>query len=411
MSTVLEQPKPHIFEAVNYFDKRVVGSNVKRWVWFPGDLIVPERKAEIDWLQVGGEETTSPCLQRYGRGFVPRGLSALLELGGEPIPMRHLGDLQSVAWQGIPLNENAVKNNLGFVPVYPGDGLRILLRYARNDGGIRKGLDEDTALLSKDWEEAHNGFGFCLNGHHQTSIGSVTLDRLTTDDKCPECKSVLSVNGGDGILDVIERAMFTDGMEKTLSGLEDQIRHVQVSDSRVDIGKMKADRLRMCDEFRNWATRKVNYEHGLLKSGTVAIANDAVGSIGGWSYSYSPVVDMLLQQLGIPRQDQPLQEMARMIGSLPQPVAPPGLSAADMELIQARMADQFNSQIETRLAAAREVDQRRIAELEAQLRGESDTSKTYTCEHCNEEVKLTGKGLHIGRHCKVLNPKGEPKSE
>ena len=194
MSAALEAPKPQIFDAVNYFDRRVVGSNVKRWVWFALDLIVPERKAEIEWLRVGGEETTSPCLQRYGRGFVPRGLSSLLEVGGEPIPMRHLGDLQAVAWQGLPLNENAIKNNIGFVPVYPGDGLRVLRRYSMNDGGVRKGLDEDTALQGKEWEECH------------------------TPD-------------GDGILDVIERAMFGDGMEPTLKGLEDQIRFAQISDS------------------------------------------------------------------------------------------------------------------------------------------------------------------------------------
>lgn len=331
-----ERPKPQVFEAVNYFDKRVVGANVTRWVWFPGDLIVPERKAEIDWLAVGGEETTSPCLQRYGRGFVPRGLSALLELGGEPIPMRHLGDLQSVAWQGLPLNENAVKNNFGFVPVYPGDGLRVLRRYSMNDGGMRKGLDEDTTLQGKEWDECHN-------------------------------------EAGDGILDVIERAMFGDGMEKTLSGLEDQVRHAQVDDNRIDLGRMKADRLRMCEEFRNWATRKVTYEHGLIKSGTIAITADAVGSRGGHSYSYSPMCEMLLEQLGIPRQDQPLQEMARMIGALPQPVQQ-GLSATDMELIQRNMAQQFDSQIESRLAQARLADTEKIAKLEAELARKADAN-------------------------------------
>jgi len=366
MSAVLnERPKPQIFDAVNYFDKRVVGSNVKRWVWFPGDLVIPERKAEIDWLAVGGEETTSPCLQRYGRGFVPRGLSALLELGGEPIPMRHLGDLQAVAWQGIPLNENAVKNNFGFVPVYPGDGLRILRRYSMNDGGIRKGLDEDTALMGKEWDECH----------------------------APD---------GTGILDVIELAMFGDGMAPTLSGLEDQIRHAQITDTRIDIGKLKSDRLRMCDEFRNWATRKVGYEHGLLKSGTVAMATDAVGAIGGWSYSYSPIGEMLIQQLGIPRQDQPLQEMSRLIGQINNQPQSQGMSAADMEMFERKMDE--------RLARAREVDAARIAALEAQLAAKpivqlDDTPRVYICEHCNEEVKVAGKGIHLGVHCRVLHPK------
>lgn len=364
MSAVLNQPQPRIFESVNYFDKRVVGANVKRWVWFPGDLIIPERKAEIDWLAVGGEETSSPCLQRYGRGFVPRGLAALLELGGEPIPMRHLGDLQAVAWQGLPLNESVSKNNFGFVPVYPGDGLRILRRYSMNDGGLRKGLDEDTTLQGREWDECHT----------------------------PE---------GDGILDVVERAMFGDGMSRTLGGLEDQIRHAQISDTRIDTGRMKADRLRMCEEFRNWAMRKVTYEHGLLKSGTIAITTDAVGAVGGHSYSYSPIVEMLLQQLDIPRQDQPLQEMARMVAQVAAPQSQ-GLSAADMELFERRMDE--------RLAQAREADAARIAELEAKLVIHAQPEpevKLFTCEHCGEEMKASAKSFHIGIHCRVLHPKTE----
>lgn len=362
MSAVMEAPKPQIFDAVNYFDRRVVGSNVKRWVWFALDLIVPERKAEIEWLRVGGEETTIPCLQRYGRGFVPRGLSALLELGGEPIPMRHLGDLQAVAWQGLPLNENAIKNNFGFVPVYPGDGLRVLRRYSMNDGGVRKGLDEDTALMGKEWEECHT----------------------------PE---------GDGILDVIERAMFGDGMEPTLSGLEDQIRHAHISDTRIDVGKLKADRLRMCGESRNWATRKVTYEHGLLKSGTIAIATDAVGSVGGWSYSYSPITEMLLQQLDIPRQDQPLQEMAKMFERAGAQPSNSGMSATDLNLIDERMKamqSNFETQLETRLAAAATALQSENEELKKKLAARV----TYSCDYCEREFDTPqGKSIHMNQHC------------
>src|SRR5690348_13050284 len=157
MSAVIETTKPEGFNPVNYYDKRTVSVNAPRWVWFPGDLIVPDRKAEISWLKVGGEETPSPCLQRYGRGFVPRGRAAILELGGEPIPMRHLGELQSVAWQGISLQDEQVKNKFGFVPVFPGDGLRVLKRYSMNP--IRKGMDELTVLAGKSWDECHDEDG------------------------------------------------------------------------------------------------------------------------------------------------------------------------------------------------------------------------------------------------------------
>lgn len=309
-----QQIKPEVFGSVGYFDKRVVGANVVRWVWFPLDLIVPERKAEISWLQAGGEETPNPCLQRYGRGFVPRGRAALLEMGGEPIPMRHLGDLQAVAWQGIPLNEDAVKNKFGFVPVFPGDGLRVLRRYSMNP--IRKGMDEITVLLGKEWDECHN-------------------------------------DEGTGVLDVIETAMFGDGIEPTLRGLEEQIKSAVIADSRIDIGKYKQECLTMCNDSRNWASRMVSVEHGLLKTGHVGEWQ------GGWSYSYSPVVEMLIDQLEIPRQDQPMQELAKMFANQPAQSQPQGMSAADLDLIEQRM--------ETRLAQAREADAKRIAELEARL--------------------------------------------
>ena len=153
----LQQIRPEVFNPVTYYDTRTVNVNSPRWVWFAGDLIVPERKHEISWLKVGGEETVCPCIQRYGRGFVPRGRATILELGGEPVPMKHLGDLQAVAWQGISLSAEAVKNKFGFVPVFPGDGLRTLLRYSMNP--VRKGLAEITALAGKSWDECHNNEG------------------------------------------------------------------------------------------------------------------------------------------------------------------------------------------------------------------------------------------------------------
>ncbi len=117
MSTVLEH-KPEVFESVNYYDKRRLTNAAKRWVWFGLDVIQPERKSELSWLAVGGEETSCPCLQKYGRGFIPRGRAALLEMGGEPLPMRHMGEMQASAWQGLPSDSHTASHNFGFVPVY-----------------------------------------------------------------------------------------------------------------------------------------------------------------------------------------------------------------------------------------------------------------------------------------------------
>jgi len=350
MSVGLEH-KPEVFESVNYFDKRRLTNAAKRWIFFALDVIDPERKSQLTWLRAGGEESACPCLQKYGRGFIPRGLPALLEMGGEPIPMRHLGDLQSVAWQGLPESEHATRHNFGYVPVYPGDGLRLLQKYSTNEGG--KGIGELTALQGTEWDEAHNG--------------------------------------GEGILDVIELAQFGDGMPPTLRELEDRIRHAKVNDSRIDYGKLRDEELHLCEMSRNWAKRKISIEHGLLKIGHVGEWQ------GGWSYSYSPVVEMLIEQLELKRQDQPIQEMATMVSQIlanqpaqPAPVAT--LSAADMEL--------FNRSMDERLAKAQEANLKRIAELEAQL---ADVPReTFTCDGCGREcASMAGKAAHE-RHCEAM---------
>lgn len=338
--------RPLVQPSINYFDHRVVGKNVKRWVFFPGDTIVPQRKADITWLAPGGEETPSPCIQKYGRGFVPRGLAAMLELGGELMPMKHLGEHQATAWQGIALNEEAIKSNLGFVPVYPGDGLQALRTYYMNDQGIRRGLDELTALVGREWEECHS-------------------------------------EDGTGILDRIEGEWFGDGMEPTLRGLQEQILHgADAQEFRgrfadpvpIDISKLKEEMLRMCSEFRLWAENKLSIEHANLKIGTKA---DHV-------YSYSPLAELLLVQVEIPRQDQPLAEMARMHKDLmsrePYQVAPT-MSATDLDMIERRLDE--------RLAAARKADAQRIAELESELKKKADKAPRSLITRPKVEPKAT----------------------
>jgi hypothetical protein len=347
MSAVLER-KPEVFESVNYFDKRRLTNAAKRWVFFALDVIQPERKAELSWLAVGGEESSCPCLMKYGRGFVPRGRAAILEMGGEPIPMRHMGDLSAVAWQGLPSDSHTTSHNFGYVPVYPGDGLRLLKKYSSIG---RKGLDELTALEGKEWEECH------------TPVE-------------------------DGILDVVELAQFGDGMSRTLRGLEEQIKFAKVNDPRVDYGKLAEEELRLCEDSRNWATRLISIEHGLLKLGHVGEWQ------GGHSYAYSPVVEMLIEQLELKRQDQPIQEMADMVSQIIAKTTPAsGMSAADFDFL-----------MDQKLAKVREADALKIAELEAKLA--AATAETFVCVCGNEAKSLAGLKAHQ-RACEVFNAKEE----
>jgi len=340
MSAVIEH-KPEVFPSVNYFDTRRVTNAAKRWVFFPLDVIQPERKSELTWLRVGGEETSCPCLQKYGRGFVPRARAALLEMGGEPIPMQHMGELQATAWQGGLPNEKQV---MGYVPVYPGDGLRLLTRYANNDGGAKKGLDELKTLLGLEWEECH-----------------------TPNE--------------DGILDVVELAQFGDGMAPTLRGLEEQIKFADVRDVRIDYGKLRDEELKLCEDSRNWAKRKISVDHALLKLGHIGEWQ------GGHSYAYSPIVEMLIDQLELKRQDQPIQEMADMVTQILAKASPQAatMSAVDMDLWERKMDE--------KLAAVQAADKAEIARLQALL--ETKPAEVFKCEDCGQEAgSLAGLKAH-----------------
>jgi hypothetical protein len=327
-------PRPVIQQSVQYFDVKKVGRETKRWICFAGDLIVPARKLQIDWLKPGGEETNSGCLQKYGRGFIPRGLSSLMEMGADLMPEEHLRNVGGEVWQGMALNEEIIKNRLSYVPIYPGDGLNNLLNRSQNDEAGRKGLVENKSLMGKEWDQCHNPMG-------------------------------------TGILDVIERAAFGDDfiIPPTLKELKDRILSVRAN-VPVDLGQYKEEWKQSCGEFELWASVKIGVEHTLLRQGSIPVMNPTGAgmiSSGGHTYSYSPLAELLMVQLGIQRQDQlnaqlSNREIAEAIKTAIEG-RPSGVSLEDM----LAMRRDFESSIESKLATAREADQRQIVELKAQL--------------------------------------------
>lgn len=269
MSTAQRLIRPEIQPNVRLFDARTKGKLTPRWLFFPGDVIVPKRKQQIDWLSLGGEETDSPCLQKYGRGFLPRGLTSLCEIGQMPMPQEQLANLGSDIWTGIDYEGSELNGGrkLGYVPVYPADGAHSIVRRSLDGKGGAGGIVEIEDLLGRDWPECHN-------------------------------------DAGDGILDVIEMAFFGDGMEPTLRGLREQITHGQIKiDLGVDIGKIKAKKLLACDLFEEWAGEKVKEEETKLRQGVHP---------AGHIYTYSPLAELLLVQLERRRQDQPFNELAEL---------------------------------------------------------------------------------------------------
>jgi hypothetical protein len=113
---------------------------------------------------------------------------------------------------------------------------------------------------------------------------------------------------GTGILDVIERAAFGDDfiIPPTLKELKDRILSVRAN-VPIDLGQYKEEWKQSCEEFELWASVKIGVEHTLLRQGSIPVMNPTGAgmiSSGGHTYSYSPLAELLMVQLGIQRQDQ-----------------------------------------------------------------------------------------------------------
>lgn len=370
-SEISRIPRPVIQDSVRYFDTKKVGRETKRWMGFAGDLIIPARKQQIDWLRPGGEETNSGCLQKYGRGFIPRGLSSLLEMGADLMPEEHLRNVGGEVWSGMALNEEIIKNRLSYVPIYPGDGLNNLLNRSQNDEAGKKGLVEHKSLVGKEWDECH------------------------TPD-------------GSGILDIIQQAAFGPDVviPPTLRELKEHLLNFK-ADVPIDVDQYKTEWKQSCEEFELWASVKIGVEHTLLRQGSIPTVNPTGAGMlshGGHTYSYSPLAELLMVQMGIQRQDQLSAHLANQNIADAVRMAiegrPNGVSLEDM----LTMRREFEGSIDSRLAAARQVDQERIVELERQLADAKGGAVKHICEcgkypAAGKEGSAQGLVLHKRMHC------------
>lgn len=308
---------PQTRDVVKFFDRQIVGKQNERWLGTLLDFIDPDRKQQLEWIRTGGIELNTSCLQRFGntKGFLPRGYLAPLELGADPLPaelLRNLGGGQQ--WAAM-VDGKVVTTNLQFLPTYPGDAFDALNNNAfvdRSTGGMRIGAGEITSLYGMTWEDAHK------------EDGSGFVDRMYATF-FPEVKR-----------------------DPTLDGIEQQIRAgIQRDPAFKAVGE---NWLAIGEEGRRWAQRRVEMENTMLKKGV----NDS-----GHAYSYSPLAILLIEQLGLQRQDQPFAELSRLTGEIGKSVqfamnsTPSQSPAISMNEIM---------ELATKLARA----EARIAELESQ---------------------------------------------
>lgn len=293
---------PQVSPDVRFFDARTVGRELNRWIFFPGDVIVKRRKDEIEWLRAGGDELSSPCLFRYGRGYLPRGFISPLEIGAEFIAQDALPPGVN-SQTGIEIDGQVIQSHLVQIPIYPGDALSNLLVASMNDQGRRRGLVEIESLKGKKWSE---------------------------------CRSFNPAE--KGYLDTLDEVYFGDGREPTLKGLEAQI--FAGARAYPESARDAETMLRGCGEFRDWALNKLEAEHTRLR---------ATPAPGSESPTYSPLGELLLVQLEVERIDQPMASLANQNALLGQNIqnAIQGVASQNQGFDMEKFAQIMTGAIET----------------------------------------------------------------
>lgn len=291
-----------------------VSREAVRYLYFPGDLISPERKRQkAERYAIGGEEVDTMCLVRT-QGFLPKGHITPLEKGyrWEPrdlLPPGVKGEIQSGA--NAQAKFGRWSEGLEGMPIYPGDECLNIISRSMDESGGPKGIVEISELAGHPFDAEIRG-----------------LTKLfLPDGKIP----------------------------KTLSGIRRGIdQGVKLSNDSINTsigGKMH----RACDLFGYWAQAKIDIENELLKVGTVK------GDNGSWTYTYTSGTLLLLEQMEQPRQDHALKDLASFNANLSEAVISnlrqDGRSEFDMEKLasvlqanQSSIAEQVASAVAKALA-------------------------------------------------------------
>lgn len=263
--------RPFIQPSVTVFDERIKDRQTPRSLIFMGDRISRRRKQEVEWLQVGGIEESTPCIQKYViQGYVPRGYATPVEPGMIVMPQEHMRNVGGKPFTAITVEGARIEGNrsLAYTIIEPGDAVANIIRRAHNDQNMRNGLTELRSLYGYGWDDYHKP-------------------------------------NGKGVMDRVEALCFGDGQTITLRELRAQIAEglkLAASENlRFDDGKLlDLDRYGLeceqsANEFFDWGMAKLDEENTNLRTGAHP---------SGLVYRYSPLGELLLTQLEVVRQDR-----------------------------------------------------------------------------------------------------------
>lgn len=307
-----------------YVESDRVSRESPRYVFFPGDVLSPRRKREHPELADGGEEHPSRCLVRT-KGYIRRCRITPLEKWGEPLPAEMLPEgvegYGTVVVEGHGGNNHYLSTSRNIVnyPRLPGEEIHALLD--RGLDSLPKGIVQLTPCIGLTWED------FEATGWQQ---------------------HFFPVYPQSGWIPV------------TLRQISEQIRAAVVP--RSELRQLQTEMLGACEEFRLWATQRVQVENEVI--GTPA------GS-GGWIYRYSDLAETLLPQLEMQRKDEYLNLRSRREGDLYKTV----------EKVLDRLSDKGqDSNMETVLKVMAEMQAQNLQTLTAFMTEQQQAMATHRQE-------------------------------
>lgn len=256
-----------------------------RYPFFIGNVVEPEAARQRQHLKAGGIEVANPCL-RFVKHFLRKGrITPLLEDQHDPIP-REMVDPQDRSYYDIPIPAGYVPPML--TPIMSGGPTALM--------GKRTLPGEQIDLILSGAEAIHRNLprGIVeirtLKGqpYNPTDIGN----GLYLDPKIWE----------------IQRAIFPD--YPVLPVLISKVRELlDAAWEHTYLREIVEDMQTSSQQFENYARLTIEQAHVNMRNVAASV---------GEAMQYTPTDLVLLEQLGMARQDREFQQLAQMTGQATQ---------------------------------------------------------------------------------------------
>lgn len=378
MSAVLEVSAGYPVDGRPFEPPQINRDNEQpRYITFVGSVIEPTVALERPWTKGGGMELGNPCL-RYVKHFIRKARIT-------PV----LKDVHD--WVTADYWEKATGRDASYFPrpIPPG------YIAPANESGVPSPIRPMYGKVAVPGQQMDSILNGSANVLDRTRRGVVELTELAGHAYNPQ-----QLDGGivtDPTIWQIQRAIFPDYPLILKDGqptvLLDDIEALLIDAQQHSSLRSIIDKyLTSLSQFRDYAKGSVDQTHYRMRE-------SAAKSEAGYIWKYTELDFVLMEQLGVNRQDREIRQQQTNVPQLGE------LTSLIQQFVQATLEEK--QMIAEQRKAGLDVN---ASVATPQVLNESTMAaaaipETYICEHCNEEVKIKGKGFHIGRHCKVLHPK------